>query len=135
MMLRTRIVEIKQGRDSGKKFIITEMDAWKAEHWAVRALSGMARAGYNLSQVLAVGAQTLEKLAQFGLASLLVIEQGLQDELSAELIENVELLLPDGTKRKMLTDDIQDGGTLLELRSSAFLLLVDHFTGGSTLST
>lgn len=130
-MLRTKMVEISNGRDKGKKFIVTEMDAWKAEYWAIRALSGMARAGYNLSQVLAVGAQTLEKLAQFSLASLLVIEQNLQDELSAELIENTEVLLPDGNKRKLLTEDVLDGGTLMELRTASFLLLVDHFTGGS----
>jgi hypothetical protein len=49
MARRTRVVTITEpGRDIGKSFLLTELDAFSGEWWAIRALTVLGNAGVNL---------------------------------------------------------------------------------------
>lgn len=49
MARRTKTVTItSEGRDKGKAFLITEMDAWSGEKWSYRALLALSRGGFEL---------------------------------------------------------------------------------------
>src|SRR6185295_3065248 len=46
---RTRVVTITEpGRDIGKSFLLTELDAFAGEWWAIRALTLLGNAGVKL---------------------------------------------------------------------------------------
>lgn len=60
----------KAGRDHGKAFLVKEMDAERAEAWAIRALLALARAGVEIDDTSAgmaglavAGFQALGKLS------------------------------------------------------------------------
>jgi len=49
MARRERVVTITEpGRDQGKTFLLTELDAFAGEWWAIRALTVLGNAGVNL---------------------------------------------------------------------------------------
>ena len=48
-MRKTKIAVIRaEGRDKGKQFVLTEMDADRAEKWGVRAMIALANAGVDM---------------------------------------------------------------------------------------
>jgi hypothetical protein len=63
-----RITVTAEGRDKGKTFLLTELPADQAEAWALRALLGLQRSGFEVTDdTLAGGAASL---AAFGLKAL-----------------------------------------------------------------
>lgn len=51
MARHTKIVTIRaKGRDAGKSFVLTEMDADKGERWAFRTLLALSRGGIEVPQ-------------------------------------------------------------------------------------
>ncbi len=78
MGLRNRSVTITaEGRDKGKTFEVTEMNAWDAEDWATRAMLMLVKSGSDIPQ------ETLDS-GMSGLISLLVAqESGGMDEETA----------------------------------------------------
>jgi hypothetical protein len=121
------------GRDKGKRLVITEMPAMKAERWAYRALLALAHAG----------AQLPEGGARAGMAALAVAGfkalQGLDFEevrpLLDEMMDCVQIMpdpkVPDFLRplvaNEMEGDDIEDITTLWELRERIFRLHTAFF--------
>ena len=66
------VVITAEGRDKGKRFVLTEMPALRAEKWALRALLALAKAGVDLPDD-AVGAG-MAALAVAGLQALRKLE-------------------------------------------------------------
>ena len=117
----------KENRDKGKRFRITEMSAFDAESWAMRAISGMASAGVDLPG---------EALASIGISAFLKIERHEQEELSRQLLDCVRLIYDmKGNTRDLLPSDIEEPSTLFTLRLKALELhLSSFFAGGGSIS-
>lgn len=66
-----RITVTAEGRDKGKTFLLTEMPADQAEAWALRALLGLQRSGFEITdEALAGGAASLAALGLKALFNL-----------------------------------------------------------------
>lgn len=71
-------------RDNGKTFILTEMDAYAAQDWALRALLALAASGVTLPDgALATG---MAGLAGFGVTALLQAPYGALKPLLDEML-------------------------------------------------
>jgi hypothetical protein len=148
---KTKIVRIEaEGRDRGKHFLITEMDAMRAEKWAMQALLAMGRGGVNVpDDVLTSGAIGI--LAS-GLSSIARLPFEDARPLLDEMLTCISFV-PDPSKRDVLNPerpisrplildeamgdaDIQEVATLLFLRKEvAELHLGFSFTAAlSTLA-
>lgn len=132
MPRKTKLVTLDKGRDAGKQFLITEMDAFRAEKWAQRAMLALTRAGAEIPR----------DIAQSGMAGLAVA--GLQ-ALQGLSFEDVEPLLdemfscvqcvPDRKNaafvRPVILEgegaDIEEVMSLITLRQEVFALHVDFF--------
>lgn len=96
------------GRDLGKTFIVTEMDAWAALKWCTRAMLALSQSGTN------VPAGTLkkavkggpEKLAALGLQVFALIPEATALPLMDEIKLCVTFQPPDG---RMSAQPIYDG--------------------------
>lgn len=121
-MRRTIDVTIsEQGRDLGKTFRITEMDAARAEEWAFRALVVLTRAGVDvppdsgMAGIAIAGLQGLGKLP-------FEDAKGLLDEMFTCIVR-----VPDPKKhiantRLLVPDDTEEVATRLRLRAEVFAL-------------
>jgi len=113
-----------EGRDHGKKFVITEMSAMKAERWGIRAAMAMSKADLNIDpQLLAAG---LGGIAVVGLKGLSGANFNEVEPLLAELMTCVQFVgaSPSGTevRRDVGEDDFEEISTLLKIRYEAFSL-------------
>jgi len=145
MARRTREVVIGQdgGRDAGKRFLLTEMPASRAERWAMRALSAMIRADVDIPENLASAG--MAGLAAVSLKALSAIPQDEADLLMAEMMACVAYIpdpsAPMVTRSPPWDDDIEEVATRLELRRqvvelhTGFSLAADPSTSGSTAET
>jgi hypothetical protein len=72
-------------RDNGKTFVLTEMDAYRGQDWALRLLLAMAASGVQLPE----GALTTgwQGLAAFGFRALLQAPYGALKPLLEEMLE------------------------------------------------
>lgn len=136
MARKTEIyVVTKDGRDKGKRFLITEMSAMRAERWATRALLALTKSGENLDYV---------RSEKGGMAALAVAAiRGLQhlnfddaDPLMMEMMDCVQII-PDPkhpeTARPLVQndaegDDIEEVETRVILKQRVFKLHSDFFT-------
>lgn len=125
MARKTKIVTMPAdaGRDAGKTFVLTEMDAATGERWAFRALFAMASNGADIPpevQNMGWGA-----LAAFGVRSLLTMQFEEAVPLLDEMMDCI-VVLPDPKKpnvtRPIDADDIEELTTRLLLRSEVFNL-------------
>lgn len=125
----------KENRDKGKKFRITEMSAFDAEAWAMRAISGMAASGVDLAGEV-VRSPSVEALASIGITAFLKIERKEQEELSQQLLDCVRVVFDaKGNTRELLPSDIEEPSTLFALRLKTLELhLSSFFAGGSPTS-
>ena len=127
-MRRTKVVTItdEKSRDSGKQFMVTEMDAEAAEWWAVRVLKGLlgSDADVDLSA-------PLSQLARFAFIALAKMPAAELKPLLDEMKPCIKVLLPDGkTTRDLLPSDIEEIFTWLELRKSVFEVMTGFFVDG-----
>lgn len=127
-MRRTKVVTItdEKSRDSGKQFMVTEMDAEAAEWWAVRVLKGLlgSDADVDLSA-------PLSQLARFAFIALAKMPAAELKPLMDEMKPCIKVLLPDGkTTRDLLPSDIEEIFTWLELRKSVFEVMTGFFVDG-----
>lgn len=118
-----------EGRDKGKTFVITEMDAAQAEAWAFRALLA----------IMANNAELPDGLERMGIAAMVEVGikalSGLKWEtakpLLDEMMECVEFS-PDPLKphvtRKLFDGDIEELMTRVKLRGEIWKLHTDFFT-------
>lgn len=116
-------------RDKGKKFRITEMDAYRAEDWAMRALMAAIKSGADIGNIDA-GAG-MAGIAAIAAKSLGVIDVTIARELRDELMSCVQYVgtSPGGQEmlRAVTPDDIEDVITLLAIRKAVLLLHIDFF--------
>ncbi len=90
MSRRQQVWTATEGRDAGRQFLITELDADRGERWAIRALLALANAGAKLPEgVLDAGmagvAASLPGLVIAGIRSL----QGLDYVDAAPLLDEM----------------------------------------------
>ncbi len=106
-----------EGRDKGKKFLITEMSAEQCEEWAMRVL--LAVMGSNPE--LPPGFETLgmAALAEIGLRMIASLKWDQAKPLLDEMFSCVEIL-PDAkhlnVRRALIPVDIEEVSTRLKLR-------------------
>lgn len=74
MARRTSIVTAKHGRDEGKDFLITEMDAFTGEEWARDAVSSVYRCATSSDQGI-----------------LAYISEGLREAFTAPVVDEIKL--------------------------------------------
>ena len=128
-MRKTKIITIvsepgKENRDTGKRYLITEMPSSAGERWGVRAGMAMLHAmpelpqdpqGMGLANIAKIGFQ------MFAGANTLEV-QALMDEL----MDYVQILPTAGNDtfaRKLLEEDIEEISTRMLLKGEAFELL------------
>lgn len=112
-------------RDESRVYRITEMSAFKAEKWAMRALWAIAGANVELPENISTA--PLAKLVEIGFTALSKIPFNIAEPLLNEMLECVTVVLPDSSTRKLLPDDIEEFRTILKLRKEVIALHVDFF--------
>lgn len=109
-----------QGRDHGKSYLITEMDAFKAEWWAIKLALALGKAGMELPE----GVQGMAAIAMAGMASLMKIDpvdaKPLLDEMLA--CASYQHAPNHPTLPLQSPGVVEEPGTLLTLRKEIFLL-------------
>ena len=130
MARNTAIVTITEdGRDQGKKFLVTEMSAAGAEFWAVRALMALARSGLDIpDNIVARGAAAM---ASFGFRALAAASPVDAKMLMDELMGCVQIM-PDPANPSVVRPvkfdgDVEELMTLLRLKKEAFSLIFGFF--------
>ncbi len=129
MTRKTKIVTIPapttgtENRDAGKSFLITEMDAVRAEKWAARALLAIAAGGVDIPpEVLRMGAGAVMAA---GFRSLVTMAFADAEPLLDEMLGCVQVV-PDrrapAITRSLDPEDIDEVSTLLFLRSEVIEL-------------
>jgi hypothetical protein len=132
MARRTKVVTIdnENGRDHGKTFLITEMSADAAEWWAIRALQGIVGANPDID--IDIFTAPLSRIAGFAFVGLAKIPADQLKPLMDEMKTCISVLLPDGrTNRALLSGDVEDIMTWVELRKEVFEVLTGFSVGGS----
>jgi len=125
-MRRTETVKITEGRDAGKKFMITEMAAEAAEWWAFRALQAVAGSGADLDLQA-----PLAEMARQGIKALACVGPDQAKPLLDEMMSCVQILVPATQKpRPLLDGDIEDVKTRFMLRKAVMELHLGFSTGG-----
>lgn len=135
-MRRTITVDITaEGRDRGKRFLITELPSTKAEKWAARAINALLASGIEIDD--AVAASGLRGLAASGLASLASfkgVPWDLLEPLLDEMMTCVQIV-PDPARpaviRPLIEEDIEELMTRLQLRAE----WIDLHMGFSTAAS
>jgi hypothetical protein len=133
MARRTKVVPITdEGRDKGKRFLITEMVPSKAEAWAFRVLLALTN---NNAEMPAGFEQTgMAGLAQIGLRGLTGLPWFVAEPLLKEMFECVQVC-PDVKNLNIVRPlepaggegdyDIEEVLTRIKLRKEIFQLHVD----------
>ena len=124
------------GRDAGKVFRITEMPADQAERWAVKAFLAAAKGGITLPDSAAESG--FAGIAQAGFAMLANMSPELAFDLLDEMMACVQIQ-PNPAKpevvRGLVSDDIVEVITRLQLRKAVFDLHVDFSQAAATLTS
>lgn len=117
-----------EGRDKGKKFLLTEMAATKAEDWAIRVMLALGSANVDIPEgSIQLG---MAALAEIGLKKLFAISAVDIKPLLAELMECVELV-PNPQKPQvklgypMFESQVEEVSTLLMLKWEVLKLHLD----------
>lgn len=128
MARKTAYFTATTARDKGKVFLITELDASRAEEWGTRALFIMVNSGVDIpDELLSSG---LAGLAAIGIKSLTKVPYDLAKPLFDEMMGCVQML-PDPrdrtVARPLIEDDIEEVATRLQLRKAILDLHMDFF--------
>ncbi len=125
-MRRTKIVEITEGRDAGKKYQITEMSSEAAEWWAFRALQAIASSEVDLNLQA-----PMAELARTGLKALASASPEQAKPLLDKMMTCVQIMVPATQKPRAIMDgDIEDVKTRFLLRKAVMELHLGFSTGG-----
>lgn len=115
-----------EDRDQGKLFKLTEMPAYQAERWAMRALMALCRANPEVPpDITSLG---MAGIAQFGLTAFARMEFAEAGALLDEMMGCIKILPSSkhpGVERDLFEGDIEEISTLLRLRVEVFKLHVD----------
>lgn len=131
-MRKTLVLTIDdEGRDYGKRFLITEMPAQQAEKWAMRAILALMRGGMELPD----GYEFNGMAALIGIALREVLPNlAWQDAepLLDEMLACVEVM-PDPTNsniRRAIMGDVEEVKTLYKLRMAVWDIHTDFLLAG-----
>ena len=113
------------GRDENKVYRITEFSAFKAEKIAMKVLWAIAGAGIDIPGDMSNA--PLAKLVEIGIASLARVPYEMIEPVLSEMMEGVAFVTPDGSVRKLLSDDIEEFRTILKIRKEVVALHIDFF--------
>lgn len=117
-MRKTVTVTIDQdNRDKGKTFLITEMDAFKAEAWATRVLLAIT----NIDLPEDFKSMGMEAIAKLGLQAISSIDYDVAKPLLDEMLECVQIVMP-ATTRPLMNGDIEEVASILKIRKAVFEL-------------
>jgi hypothetical protein len=114
----------KESRDCGKVFHLTELDADRAEDWAIRAFMGLAVGGVTLPDSLP---KTLPSLAFLSLQMLGRIPYEHLRPLLNEMMACVEVVASSGKRHKPMAGEIEEITTLVQLRKEVIELHTGFF--------
>lgn len=120
-----------EGRDKGKVFVLTEMDATRAEKWAIRVFLAIAKGGIDLPD--GVAQSGMAGLAKVGLELLMRISFADAEPLLDEMLSCVTVMPNPATPnviRPLFDGDIEEVSTLITLRRQILGLHVNFFTDG-----
>lgn len=126
-MARKQITYTAQdGRDKGKKFIITEMGARPAHKWATRALFALIGGGVEIPD--SVSDMGMAGLAEVGMQSLNGISAEKAEPLLDELLTCVTVM-PDQNRpevvRALFDEDVEEPVTYFKLQKEVLMLHLD----------
>lgn len=116
------IVEDKDSRDYGKRYLITEMPPWQGEMFALKAFDILLSSGIELPDGDKLRAGGLEGLLAFALRNFKGLPWDRLEPLLNEMFQYVQIypegLKPGGIPRAIVpaADDIEEIGTRLALR-------------------
>jgi hypothetical protein len=131
-MRKTITVTIKEGRDAGKSFKITEWPCIQTEHWILRAVFGLGKAGVELPpEILQLGAAPIA-YAIATQATKLPSRLGIR--LADELMQNVQRV-EDKLDRSLVENDIEDVSTRLQLKAEVLKLTFGFFVPAASRSS
>ncbi|WP_257803359.1 hypothetical protein [Burkholderia glumae] len=118
------------GRDAGKRFLITEMSAARSEEWAARALFAVMSSGVEVPEdVLGAG---LAGVAALGIQSLGRVPFEIAKPLFDEMMTCVQFAYGDGAgARQLIDDDTEEVATRLRLRKVVLDLHLEGFLGAA----
>lgn len=137
--MKETILEMTEGRDAGKTFLVTEMPVSKLEKWCARALVALLAAGDMAPEISRLartssGAALVQALAK-GLGGLKWQDaEPLYDELLAHIFvlpgekPQVSQRLP--LRPTTIDNHIQDLATIWKLRWTVLGLSLGFSTGG-----
>ena len=129
MARRTQTVTIdnEKSRDHGKSFVITEMPAEQAEWWAARAIQALLSENPDIGSL---GDTPLAQIASMGFKALGSLPPEKLKPLLEEMFTCISVGLPDGKTRALLSGDIEEVSTRIQLRKEILALHVGFFTLG-----
>ena len=120
--------ETAEGRDKGKKYVITEMSAADGFDWASRLLFAMLNAGVEVSDdVLQSG---MAGIAMMGLKAVTKIPHHMAKPLMDELMRCVKVQPEKGDPRDFFDGDIEEVLTIFRIQKAAFDLHTEPFMRG-----
>lgn len=120
------------GRDSGKKFLITEMSARAGHAWAARLLLALMGSGVEIDDDIA--ARGLAGLATVAISAVGKVAPAVAIPLMDELLDCVQSVQEKAT-RKWIDDDFEEVATIFQLQKAVFDLHVEPFTSGGLLTS
>ena len=115
MALKSTVVEIEtEGRDKGKKYLLTEMPALKAERWARHAAAAMNRSDLDAKDVI----KELGMLGFYlvGFQALAGGDIDKVDVLMDEMLQQIKIVEEAVTRPLGGDGDIEEVATLIKLR-------------------
>lgn len=118
-------------RDNGKTFVLTEMDAYRGQKWAAKAILTITRANPNMPEAVSVGGAGMAGLASLGVRALFALSYEALEPLFDEMLGQVQYQhRPDQPPQQLRLDDacqIEEPKTFLEL----YMALVELHLGFS----
>jgi hypothetical protein len=124
MALKEIDITVTEGRDAGKTFHVKEWPCIKTEHWIMRVVLGLGKAGVEIPlEILQLGAGP----TAYAIASQVVklpAEEGIK--LADELM-NCVTIVEQRLTRKLIDEDIEDVSTRLLLKGEVLKLLFGFF--------
>jgi hypothetical protein len=122
---KTHVIDDPASRDHGRRFLLTEMDAYSGERWAIRAVLALAKSGAEMPADASTAGWA--GLASVGMKALTGLSFEDAEPLLAEMLRCVQIQ-PDPARpefvRALLPDDIEEIKTMLQLRMEVFKLHV-----------
>lgn len=138
MSLRFKDIELKFGRDKGKKIRVTEMPLMQADRWANRVIlmlvGGQVKAEdiniEALKNMNTVGGMVEVARLGWSLLQQLSAHEDRALDLIDELLGCASILTSSGETRPILESDLTEPTSLFVIRKEAFMLHIDPLKQG-----